>query len=91
MLVVELDVANEGLIHPSGVAGRQGIKLGLQERVHQSYNNSQGDGALDLGAWNNISSPKTMQLPLPPCPLYASVTAPSLYVPTSSAGNREAN
>lgn len=25
MLVVELDVANEGLIHPSGVAGRQGV------------------------------------------------------------------
>ena len=60
MLVVELDVANEGLIPPSGVAGRQGIKLGLQERVHQSYNSSRGDGALDLGARNNISSPKTM-------------------------------
>lgn len=32
MLVVELDVANECLIYPCGMAGRQGVQLGLQRK-----------------------------------------------------------
>lgn len=32
VLVMELDVTNEGLIYSSGVAGRQGIELGLPRK-----------------------------------------------------------
>lgn len=32
MLVMELDVANECLIHSCGMAGGQGIQLGLQRK-----------------------------------------------------------
>lgn len=32
VLVMELDVTNEALIHSSGVAGRQGVELGLPRK-----------------------------------------------------------
>lgn len=32
MLVMELDVADEHLVHTRGMAGRQGIQLGLQRK-----------------------------------------------------------